>query len=404
MSFTRRISRLAVGAGLLGALYHPVAAQAPSACAGRSACTETRTFVATVTDFRPSASGYYRLVAITVRFRNITDRPLILGLVQGSGIATDDQGNRFEVASAASVRGIGWITGNSFDSKFTLQAGEASDARIEFAWRPTARGQVFGTSYAIEFAVREIDAIAGNQFRLGKEHALQFRGFREGWTATTVVAAAPAPAPSPAAAPAPAPSPAPAPIHAAPPAPAPAAAPPAPAEAPDPCAGRSRCYNGGQFIAEVKSFTPGAAGGRHHLVTITLAIRNVSSQPIILAYRGQSGMMIDNLGNRYTWGRPSTHDVSFRGIGAVGGNSADPQFALRPGESRDATFDQIRFNSGRQEIGTSFSYDLTLTGLEILPSRQIRETRDYAVEFRDLSSRPSAKQLLDDIAKKVKKP
>jgi hypothetical protein len=82
-----------------------------------------------------------------------------------------------------------------------------------------------------------------------------------------------------------------------------------------------------------------------------------------------------------------------------------------PPGSRDATFDQIRFNSGRSEIGSTFSYDLILTGLEILPSRQIREVRDYAVEVRDLISRPSAaatvksaKELLDELAKKVKKP
>ena len=48
-------------------------------------------------------------MTFTVRFRNTSNRPLILGLVQGSAITTDDRGNRY---GTGVVRGIGHY-GNS---------------------------------------------------------------------------------------------------------------------------------------------------------------------------------------------------------------------------------------------------------------------------------------------------
>jgi len=340
----------------------PAAAQTPNSCAGQAACTEVGSFVATVTDFRTSKVSYYTIVSATVRFKNKTSRPFILGYVGGSGIATDDQGHRFAVTSANGVRGIGWITGKTFDSKFTLQPGESGDAKIEMSWRPASRAPIYGTSWAMEFSIREIDVLAGNQFKLGREHALSFRGFKDGWVpTTTTVANAPAP----------------------PPADAPANA-PIPAELPDPCAGNGQCYNAGPFIAEVRSLTPGAAGGRHHGLDVGLRIRNISPQPIILGYKSTSSGATDNLGNRYVYGRPSTHDVSFKGIGLITARGADPQFVLQPGQSRDAAFGVIRFNSGAKELGTAWSYEVMLTQLEILPSKQIREVRDYVVSFRDI--------------------
>lgn len=378
-----------------GSVVPTAAAQSPNPCAGFAACSEVGTFVATVTDFRTSKVSYYTIVSATVRFKNKTNRPLILGYVGGSGISTDDQGHRYEVSSAAGVRGIGWITGNTFDSKFTLQPGEFADARIEMSWRPASRADIFGTRWVMELAVREIDQVAATQFRLGREHALQFRGFREGWAPTTTTVAA-VPAPPPADAPA-------APVE------APAAP---PADLPDPCGVNPRCYNSGPFLVEVRSLTPGAGGGRHHGVDVVLRISNITPEPIILGYKSGSSTATDDLGNRYVYGRPSTHDVSFKGIGLIiSGRTADPQFVLRPGQSRDASFSVTRFNSLGKQLGTAWSYEVMLTQLEILPSRQIREVRDYSVTFRDLTSKPSAaatlksaKDLMDAVTKRLKKP
>ena len=63
---------------------------------------------------------------------------------------------------------------------------------------------------------------------------------------------------------------------------------------------------------------------------------------------------------------------------------ADPQFVLRPGEARTVNVEYGR-RVGRTQIGTSFSPDLVLQQLEILPSRQIRPARDFSLSFRELT-------------------
>lgn len=127
---------------------------------------------------------------------------------------------------------------------------------------------------------------------------------------------------------------------------------------------------------------------------------------------------IDNLGNRYYFGRTGTHDVSASGIGVVTGQAADPQFALRPGESRNATFNVTRFDAGRAERGTSFTWNATLVQLEITPSRQIRTGREFAVQIADVTpsagdavkaagsdaANKAAKGILDALSGKKKKP
>jgi hypothetical protein len=358
-----------------------LAGQNPSACGVRTDCAEVTPFVVTVTNFRTSVNGTDRIVTLTVHIQNKLNRPLVLGYVDGSGIATDDQGNRY-TGYGPGVRGIGLVTANSFDPKFALQPGESGDARIEMGWRPT-RGAIYGTRYEADLALREIDPVTGNQYRLGKEHALHFSGFGQGET----TAAAPTLPATPSA-------------NA-----APSTGAPAPTPEADPCAGKARCWSEGPMLAEVSSLTAGPVGGRHHMVTITLKVKNISAEPLILAYKTGTSAAIDNLGNRYTFGRPGTHDVSYKGIGAWEGNKADPQFALKPGQSRSATFNVIRFNAGNSQLGTSWSWDVVLAELEILPSNQIRSGREFSISLIDLSTKASSsdltKKLLGEIEKRV---
>jgi hypothetical protein len=327
-----------------------------SACAAKIHCNEMSSFIATVTDFRTSVSGRYRIVSTTIRFQNKLNRPLILGYVPKSGIATDDRGNRYE-SSDGGVRGIGLISNNALDVKFTLQPGESSDARIEFGWQPGH--EIYGSSFQVELAIREIDPVAAPQYTLGKEHVLRFNGFGT----APAVAAAPV-----------------TPVAAAPATVATTVLPVA-----DPCGGSPRCYATGPFIAEVSRFDGGRMGNRNdHVLRVTLKFRNVSAQPIILGYHTGSSSVIDNLGNRYAWGRPGTHDGSAAGIGIVEGTKADPQFVLQPGESREANFSLIRYNSGRSELGTTFSYEVVIDQLELLNGGQIRSLRSYSLGYHDL--------------------
>jgi hypothetical protein len=337
----RTLAPLAAAAALLA----PAGAQAQAACQDQPHCAETSRFVATVTDFRESTSGYDRVVSVTLRIRNTSPRPLTLGYVQNSGLVTDDQGNRYQ-ARDASLRGLGVVSGNTFDAKFTLPPGEFGDGRLEFAFRPG--NAILGTRYVLELAVREIDPLQGNQWRLGREHALQYRGFG---APEPVAAAAPAPAP---AAPAPEPT--------------------------NPCEGRDRCYAAGPFMAEVTRVDESKAS-YYQILTISVRFRNLGGSPLVLAYASGTALAVDDQGNRY--GPAASNHV--RGIGLTSRGRADPSFSLRPGESREATF-QMAFRPGRAVIGTVYAFDFAVEELELLPRSQIRTVREYTLGYRDLTA------------------
>lgn len=331
----------------------PSLAAAPG-CAGKADCVDNPSFAAQVVDFRNSSSGRYRVATATLRIHNRLDRPLTLGYVGDSGVVTDDQGNRY-VINANGVRGIGVLSGSAVDTKFTLEPGESSDARFEFVWEPGRA--VVGTKYDMDLTLREIDSIAGGQVKLGKERVLHFAAPRSPAAAAQGSAAA-----------------------------APATAVIAPA-AGDPCAGLARCASGGPFIAQVTSVTPvGTPQDRHHSLKLTLRFRNLSNAPIHIGYKSGSSAATDNLGNGYIYGRPGTHDTSFSGIGLITSRAADPSFRLNPGESRDAQFGVTRFNSMGKQLGTAWVYDVVVSGMEILPSQQVRVDRDYSLHFGDLTA------------------
>jgi hypothetical protein len=348
------IDRWSLGCGLallitwLGG-QAPALAATPS-CADDARCVETSSFVATISDFRISAAGNDRIATATMRFQNKQGRPLVLGYVASSGLVTDDKGNRY-TANADSVRGMGTVSGSGVDGKFTLEPGEAADARFEFTLK--ANKATLGTTFDVDLAVQEFEPLASGQFKSGKERVLHFANAGE--TATAAKAAAPAAA--------------------------------ATGAATDACIGLVRCVNSGPFIAQVMSLTPvGGPADQHHSLKLNLSFRNVSSEPLILGYKSGSGTAIDNLGNGYVYGRPGTHDTSFAGIGLVTSRAADPSFALNPGESRTASFTVTRFNSRGKELGTAWAYDVVLNQLEILPSQQVRNGREYSLHFTDLSA------------------
>src|SRR5689334_23016858 len=155
----------------------------------------------------------------------------------------------------------------------------------------------------------------------------------------------------------------------------------------DPCGGSPRCFNAGTFTAEVVQVLPTAMarGVRHHVVTFNIRFRNVSNKPLILAYQSGSSSAHDNFGNAFTFGRPGTHDTSVKGIGMVAGRSADTQFVLAPGQSRNASFGIIRFNA-RPPIGEAWNYDVVIEEIEIQPGQVVRSVRQNSVSFANLKA------------------
>jgi hypothetical protein len=362
---------LILAAAALVLTASPAFAQAIDRCAGQEHCTAVPGLTATITDFRESVGGYNRFVTFTVRFRNTSSRPLILGLVRGSAVTTDDRGNRY---GTGTVRGIGEIVGNTFDSKFTLRPGESGDARIETAWR--AVNQIYGTAFELDLAVREIDLVGSNQYALGKEHALHWDGF--GTAPPVAVAVAPAPV----------------------------AAPAAEAPAPEPCPEKKNTWcQAGLFVAEVTRLTPSKSGYNQN-VQFTVRFRNLSRQPLVLAYTAGSAVVVDDIGNRY-----GSYDNLVRGIGISRGNQVNASFALRGGETRDASF-TLAFRAVTKPVGSTYTFDFSAEQLEILAGNQIRSVREFAVGFRDLTaSGPGVNEaakagakLLEGIGKKIGKP
>src|SRR5215475_1869138 len=103
----------------------------PSACGNQPLCYDTPDFAVAVVDFRMSMSRGAKVMDATLRFVNKTNQPLILGYVDSSAVALDDQGNRYNPYANRNLAGIGVVSGNSGDPKFTLQAGGSGDARWE---------------------------------------------------------------------------------------------------------------------------------------------------------------------------------------------------------------------------------------------------------------------------------
>jgi len=158
----------------------------------------------------------------------------------------------------------------------------------------------------------------------------------------------------------------------------------------DACSGKPRCYSAGPFMAEVIGMTPSQTPGSigNHVLQANVRFRNLTNQPLILAYVAGSGAITDNNGKRYDEQRRGFTSAA-KGIGTVDRDKADPQFVLSSGASSNASFVLARrheANDPRDPIGTAFNCDLSIAQLEVLPGQQIRTVREYAVTFSNLTA------------------
>lgn len=312
-------------------------------CRGSEPCIENPRFSATLSDFRVLQTGTKnRPLAATLRLRNKTGAPLTLVYVSGSAVALDDQGTRYTMPNTRTgLRGLGAATRQSFDPRFTLAPGEAGDARIEVT--AFVKG-IHGTRFDLELALREVEPLPGGQQRLGRETLLRYTGLRDG-----VAAARPA-----------------------------AAAANGGAAPGDACQGRPGCVVNGALAAHVERLAPEAVKGNNQGIVVGVVFHNRSAEPMILNYKQDTGVMLDELGQRYTVDSRRRSDV--QGIPVSTRERASSQFTLAPGESRRAQFRYTRF-VGKTRIGTRFTPSLAVEQYELLPSNQLRLQREYALDF-----------------------
>lgn len=160
-----------------------------SACGNQPMCYDAPDFAVAVVDFRMSNASGFKVMDTTLRFVNKTNQPLILGYLDGSAVAVDDQGNRYAPYANRNLAGIGLVNGNSADPKFVLQPGGAGDARWELIWRPGAQDPI-GSAFELGMTIREVNTLVGGQHTLGAEVPLRFQGLANGMTGSGVAAGA----------------------------------------------------------------------------------------------------------------------------------------------------------------------------------------------------------------------
>jgi hypothetical protein len=163
-------------------------ATSPSACGNQPMCYDAQDFAVAVVDFRMSVSNGFKIMDATLRFVNKTNQPLILGYLDGSAVALDDQGNRYAPYGNRGLAGIGVVSGNSGDAKFVLQPAGAGDARWELLWRPGPQDPV-GSTFALDMTIRELNTLTGGAHTLGAEVPLRFQSLANGMTGAAGAAA-----------------------------------------------------------------------------------------------------------------------------------------------------------------------------------------------------------------------
>jgi hypothetical protein len=330
------------------------------ACAGLQRCYDAGPFVAEIVQVTPSITKLtynWHVMTMSIRFRNTTNAPLALGYIVRSGALVDNFGNRYVPSNPEDSRGIGKVDANKADPQFTLQPGESRAATFMQAREIRDTNRPMGQTFTFNLSIAQLEVLYnGQQIRTTREHSLTF--------ADWPIAAGAAP---------PASSGNTAPVPGAPAGPAPALD--------DQCAGRPRCYDAGNFVAEIVQTTPSMVKFTYpwHVVEMNIRFRNKTNQPIVLAYGSRSGHLSDNFSNSYVPSNPQ--DV--KGMGIIVPGKADPQFVLRPGESRAATFSQSReIREQNKPMGVDYTYVMTISELAVLYNgQQIQTIRENSMTF-----------------------
>ncbi|MBZ5550255.1 MAG: hypothetical protein LAO22_20240 [Acidobacteriia bacterium] len=143
-----------------------------------------------------------------------------------------------------------------------------------------------------------------------------------------------------------------------------------------------QCFNAGPFAAAVTQMTM-SQQGYWHIVRMNLQFQNLTNEPLIIAYRDGSMVMVDNLGNTYqaAGGNPG----AVQGMGIDRGNQTDSQFVLGPGQTGNVMYSVARSRGNDSAIGTGFSYNFTIDELQAQNGAQAIAVRQYNLNFPSLT-------------------
>jgi hypothetical protein len=117
-------------------------------------------------------------IKMTMRFRNVSDQPLMLGYHAGSSQAVDNLGNQYVYGRPGthdtSVQGIGIVESNKADPQFQLAPGEARNATFQ-AIRFNAVRMAIGTGFNYDVTIDQLSVLSGGQtIRTVRQNSLSF--------------------------------------------------------------------------------------------------------------------------------------------------------------------------------------------------------------------------------------
>lgn len=140
----------------------------------------------------------------------------------------------------------------------------------------------------------------------------------------------------------------------------------------------------GDIEARLDSIRAGERGRGTMQVTVTMTLRNVSSQPMVLNYEHGSFNATDSNGYGYRlFGGQGKHNV--KGIPIASGNQVDPSFTLLPGRSSPVTFIAQRVMSEGQTVGNRFDISSSFGQYQDLGQGRLRRMQTFPVSFKDRS-------------------
>jgi hypothetical protein len=153
------------------------AAAPTDACAGKKHCDSNKLFSAEVVQLTGSiVGGRHHLLKMSIRFRNLTDHPVILAYVTGTSGAVDNLNNAYYWGRAGthdvSTQGIGIVEGRKADTQFQLDPGETREAvfaviRYEAARKP------LGNSFNYTNTIAELQK-QGTLVNVVKQYSMRF--------------------------------------------------------------------------------------------------------------------------------------------------------------------------------------------------------------------------------------
>lgn len=151
------------------------------ACAGQQACQAQGPIAVQITNVRMTDGGnswHARSAYFTVRVRNVSAEPLILGLRAYSVNVTDDHGVVYN--QDPTWQGIGLVSKSGADTQLQLAAGQSREFQLEKGLHYWPNKVVPGPQLTLDFALVRMAIVGPQQVQSLSDYALSFPGLTAG--------------------------------------------------------------------------------------------------------------------------------------------------------------------------------------------------------------------------------